>query len=174
DVERERAEYDRGQQRRVDEHDRQEHKGEEQVDDEGQGRAGEKIADVLQFAHPRYGIADAPRLKVGHRQSQQVVEQAGTEFDVDAVGGVREQIGPQDAQNGLENRDRQQTDDQDVEGAQAAVHQHLVDDHLEEQRRDEREQLQEERRDQHLAQEIAIFVDRAQKPGDVESASDVR
>src|SRR5262249_59246373 len=45
--------------------------------------------------------------------------------------------------------------------------------YLEEQRRDEREQLQEERRDQHLAQEIAIFVDRAQKPGDVESAGDV-
>jgi hypothetical protein len=32
---------------------------------------------------------------------------------------------------------------------------------LEEQRRDEREQLQEERRDQHLAQEMAIFVNRA-------------
>src|SRR5262245_201197 len=173
DVKRERAEYDRSQQRRVEEHDRQEHEGEEQVDDEGQGRAGEKIADVLQFAHPRHRIADAPRLKVAHRQSQQVAEQARAELDVDAVGGVREQIGAQDGQNGLENRDRQQTDDQHVQRAQGPVHQHLVDDHLEEQRRDEREQLQEERRDQHLAQEMAIFVDRAKKPGDVESEGDI-
>ena len=54
-----------------------------------------------------------------------------------------------------------------------AVHQHLVDDHLEEQRRDQGEQLQEERGDQHLAQKMAIFVDRSQKPGDVEPAGDV-
>ena len=56
----------------------------------------------------------------------------------------------------------------------AAVYQHLVDDHLEEQRRDQSEQLQEERRDQHFAQEMPIFVDRSQKPGDVEPAGDVR
>ena len=54
-----------------------------------------------------------------------------------------------------------------------AVHQHLIDDHLEEQRRDERKQLQEERGDQHLAQEMPIFVDRPQKPGDVEPAREV-
>ena len=100
-----------------------------------------------------------------------MVEQARAEFDVDAIGGVREQIGPQDAQNGLENRDRQQTDDQHVEGAQRPVYQHLVDDDLEEQRRDQGEQLQEERRDQHLAQKMPIFVDRSQKPGDVEPAA---
>ena len=46
-----------------------------------------------------------------------------------------------------------QADDQHVERAQAAVDQHLVDDDLEEQRRDEREQLQEERGDQHLAEQ---------------------
>ena len=103
-----------------------------------------------------------------------MVKQARAEFDVDAVGGVREQIGPQDAQNGLEHRDRHQTDDQHVEGTQGPVYQHLVDDHLEEQRRDQAEQLQEERREEHLAQEISIFVDRSQKPGDVESAGDVR
>ena len=52
--------------------------------------------------------------------------------------------------------------------------QHLVDDDLEEQRRDEREELQEERGDQHLAELLAVFVDRAQKPGDVEPARQIR
>ena len=72
------------------------------------------------------------------------------------------------------HRDREQPDDQHVERAQGPVYQHLVDDHLEEQRRDQGEQLQEERRDQHLAQQMSIFVDRSQKPGDVEAAGDVR
>ena len=54
------------------------------------------------------------------------------------------------------------------------MHQHLVDDDLEEQRRDQGEQLQEERGDQHLAQQAAVFVDRAQEPGDVEAAGEVR
>ncbi len=53
------------------------------------------------------------------------------------------------------------------------MHQHLVDHDLEEQRRDQREELQEERGDQHFAQQTAVFVDRAQKPGDVEPARDV-
>ncbi len=50
------------------------------------------------------------------------------------------------------------------------MHQHLVDDDLEEQRRDERKELKEERGDQYLAKQTAIFVDRAQEPGDIEAA----
>ena len=67
-----------------------------------------------------------------------------------------------------------QADDQHVERAHAAMHQHLVDDDLEEQRRDEREELQEERGDQHLAEQAAVFVDRAEEPGDVEPAGEIR
>jgi hypothetical protein len=174
DIERERAEHDPGQKRRIEEHHAQEDEGEQQVDHERQRRAGEEIADVLQFAHPRYGVADAPRLEIGHRQRQQVPKQARPELDVDAVGGVREQIGPQDSEHGLENRDGHKSEDEDIEGVQGPVHQHLVDDDLEEQRRDQAEQLQEERAEQHLAQEVAIFVDRPQKPGDVEPAGDIR
>ena len=155
DVERERAEHDPGQQRRIGEHHRQEDEGEEQVDDQRQRRAGEEIADVLQLAHPRHGIADPPRLEIGHRQRQQMAEQPRAQLDVDAVGRVREQIGAQDAEHGLEQRDRDEADDQHVERAQRAMHQHLVDHDLEEQRRDQREELQEERGDQHLAEQAA-------------------
>src|SRR4029077_11781119 len=49
-VERKRAQYEPRQQRGVQEHHRQENKREKQIDDEGQGRAREKIADVFQFA----------------------------------------------------------------------------------------------------------------------------
>ena len=138
DVERQRAEHDPGQHRRVEEHHRQEDDGEEQVDDQGQRRAGEEVADVLQLAHPRHRIADAARLEVGQRQGQQVAEQPRAELDVDAVGGVGEQIGAQDAQHGLERRrspTRPITSTSSV--VERAVHQHLVDHDLEEQRRDQ-------------------------------------
>ena len=69
DIERERAQHDAGQERRVEEHHRQEHEGEEQVEHEGQRRAGEEIADVLELAHPRHAVAGAPRLEIGERQA---------------------------------------------------------------------------------------------------------
>ena len=174
DVERKGAEHEQREQRRVQEHHRQEHEGEKQIDDEGQRRTGEKIADVLQLAHARHRIADATRLEIGHRQSQQMMKQARAELDVDAVGGVREEIRPQDSQNGFEDRDREQADDQHVQRAQAAVHQNLVDHHLEEQRRDQSEHLQEERGHQHFAQQMPVFVDRPHEPGDVEAAGHLR
>ena len=54
-----------------------------------------------------------------------------------------------------------------------AMDQHLVDHDLEEQRRDQRKKLQEERGDQNLAEEAAIFVDGAEEPGDVEAPREV-
>ena len=53
------------------------------------------------------------------------------------------------------------------------MHQHLVDHDLEEQRRDQAEQLQEERRQQDLGQAMAVLVDGAHEPGDVEAARQV-
>jgi len=94
----------------------------------------EEIADVLQFAHAGDRVADTARPEIRQRQRQQVAEQPGSEFNVDAVGGVREDISTQVAEDCLEQRNRQQAGDDDVERGQAAVHQHLVDHHLEEQR----------------------------------------
>ena len=68
---------------------------------------------------------------------------------------------------------RDKADDQHVERAHAAMHEHLVDDHLEEQRRDEGEELQEERGDQHFAEKAAILVDRAEEPADIETAGEI-
>jgi hypothetical protein len=40
---------------------------EQQVEHQGDGVAGEELADVLQFAHARHGVAHALRLEVGQR-----------------------------------------------------------------------------------------------------------
>jgi hypothetical protein len=90
-----------------------------------------------------------------------------------AVGGVREYVGAQRAEQRLEDRYRDKPDHQDVERGEPAMHQHLVDHHLEEQRRDQREYLQEKRRDQHLGEQMTILVHRLQKPGDVEFPGEI-
>ena len=68
-----------------------------EIDDKGQRRTREEIADILQLAHARHGIADAPRLEIGDRQCQQVAEKPRAQLDVDPIGGVGEHIGAQHA-----------------------------------------------------------------------------
>ena len=97
----------------------------------------------------------------------------GAELDIDAVGGVREDIGAQDGQHSLEQRNDDHTGDHHVERAETLVHQHLVDDDLEDHRRYEGEDLQEERGDHHLGEHPPVFVDRAEEPGDVEALRQV-
>ena len=102
-----------------------------------------------------------------------MAEQPRAQLDVDPVGGVREEIGAQDAEHGLEQGDGDQPHHQHVERAHAAVHEHLVDHDLEEERRDQREQLDEERGQQDLAQEPAVLVHGAEEPGDVEAPGQI-
>ena len=124
--------------RAVDEQHRQKDDGEEQVERQGQCRGGQELADGLQLAHPRHGVADPPRLEIGHRQGEQVAEEPRAQLDIDAVGGVGEEIGAQAAEDDLENREQAEPERQHLQGRQAAMDQHLVDDDLEEQRRQQR------------------------------------
>src|SRR5260370_20852640 len=98
-----------------------------------------------------------------------MAEQAGAELEVDAVRRMGKYMGAQGAEHRLEDRDRHEADDQNVERAHAAMYEHLVDDDLEEQRRDKREDLQEERGRQDLPEQVTVFVNGTEKPGDVEA-----
>ena len=102
DVEREGGEHHPGEKRRVAEHHGQEHEGEEQVDDQGERRAGEEAADVLQLAHAGHRIAGAPYLEVADGKRHEMAEQASAELDVDAVGSVGKYVGPESAECRLE------------------------------------------------------------------------
>ena len=48
------------------------------------------------------------------------------------------------------------------------MHQHLIHDDLEEQRGDEREQVEHERHQQHFTEQLAVFDDGGNEPGEVE------
>ena len=94
DIEGKGAQNDQSQPGRVDDHHAQENDGEHQIDDQGQGRAREEIADILELTHTSDRIPCTPRLKIGERQRHQVAKQACTQLDVDAVGRMGEQVGP--------------------------------------------------------------------------------
>ncbi len=123
---------------------------------------------MLEFAHACYRVADASGLEVGQWQGDEVAKQAGTEFDVDAAGGVAEHVGTQAGEQALEHDDDDQADDQHVQRRQALVHQHLVHHHLKEQRRHQRKQLQEQRHREHFTQQLAVLDQAGQKPAEVE------
>jgi len=65
------------------------------------GVAGEEAADVLEFAHAGDRIADAPGLEVSKRELHEVAEEPCAELDVDAVGGVTEDMAAQAVQDRL-------------------------------------------------------------------------
>ena len=101
-------------------------------------------------------------------------EQPGPEFDVDTIGRMREKIGLQGAEEPLGEGQDDKAADQHVQGAQAVMRKHLVDHDLEKQRRRQREELQNERRGEHLEQKPAVFVNGAEKPRDVKAAVKLR
>lgn len=116
------------------------------------------------------GIADFADAEVSQRQADKVAEQAGAELNVNPRGGVRESISAQAAEQGFENGDANQGNHQHIEAGQPAVDQHFVNDDLKQQRRYEREQLQEERSKNNFAEEAAVFDNCGNKPRNVEFA----
>ena len=84
------------------------------------------------------------------------------------AGGVAEHVAAQDVERAFEQHDHHQTEDQHVQRREPSVYQHLVHDHLEKERTDQREELQEQRDRQHLAQQAPVLDDAGDEPGEVE------
>ena len=97
-----------------------------------------------------------------------MAKQPLAEFDVDAVGGVRQRVGAQILQRHVEQADQREAADQHEQGRIAPMGQHLVDHHLEEQRRDQSKYLDEERRHQHMDQRLAVAPQRRREPEEAE------
>ena len=87
-------------------------------------------------------------------------EQLRPQTDVDAVRGVGEEIGAEPAEHRLKAAQSQHAEGQHVQRRDAFVDQDLVRHDLEKQGRQECKELQEERRQQDLPKELAIFENR--------------
>ena len=157
DVDRDRRHHDPSQLRGIEakhEHgDRDE--GEDDIERTEQALPGQEGTDVLDLADARDRLASGARLEIRERQSQQMREQLLPELDVDPVRRMRQDVGPKILENDVEQADDGDAADQHEQGRVAFVGQDLVDHDLKEQRRDQREDLDEQRREQDIGQRLA-------------------
>lgn len=130
--------------------------------------ASEEGTDGFEFADAGDGLAGGSRLEIVERQAEKMPEQPAPQLDIDAVGGVRQCIGAQILEHDIEEADDGKPDDEHDQRRIAAMRQHLVDDDLEEKRRDQCEELDEQRCDQHMSEGAAVAPDRRQEPAKTE------
>ena len=83
-------------------------------------------------------------LEVRQMQAQQVAEYFTAKHCVDSVPGVQDEILSKPAHRGVEEHEHGQADRDRDERALRLVHDHLIDDHLREERRGKADELDEE------------------------------
>ena len=96
-------------------------------------------------------------------------KQPPAKFDINAIRGVRQRVGSQILQPDIEQADDRKPANQHEQRVVTLMAEHLVDHHLKEQRRDERENLHEKRGEKHMRQRPPIPPDRRKEPFEAES-----
>ncbi len=114
----------------IEEHDGKEDSGEQRVDDGAQGRAGQEVANALQFSNSGHRVPDPARLEVGKRKPESMPDYPHPEVDIDSARRMRKEVGAQAAKHALERDEEEHAGGDDIEGNEAPVHEDLVDHHL--------------------------------------------
>ena len=144
--------------------------GEDEVDHQGQRRAGQERADVLQLAHARHGLArpGAPRNSAAAAPAGGGTAARRARRRCGSWCGRARRCAARRARPRTPTPPRSPTTST-CSVRQALVHQHLVDHDLEEQRRREPQQLQHRRAQQHLGEDAPVGPRRAQEPAEAEA-----
>ena len=165
DLDREHRKCNQGEQPAVDHHHQDVDHRESGVQNRCEGLTGEEVPDLLQLGHPGSQLTDRAAVEVAQRQPQQMVDHLGTEPLVDPIGCFGEQECLEAAQNPLKDRHHDQGDTEHLQGVEAALADHLVDDHLNQQGVGQGEQLHHKAGGQHLNQDAAITPQGGPEPG---------
>ena len=99
----------------------------------GQGLAGEEAADLFKFGDAGAQFTHRPAIEVAKGQAQQVVDHLRTQAQVNAIGGFGKEEGAQRADDPLHQGDHHQGKAKHLQGVEAALVDHLVNDHLNQQ-----------------------------------------
>ena len=158
DLNRKNRQSDQGEKPAVEQHHRDIDHREGGIEDGGEGLTSKKIPDLLQFGHPGSQLAHRATVEITKGETQQVVDHLSTETLINTVGGFCKQKRLQTPQNPLQNRDHHKGDTQHLQRVQAALGDHLVDDHLNQQRVGKGEQLNHKTGRQHLNQDAAVTL----------------
>ena len=159
---------DQGEHPAVEHHHCDVNDGKCRIENGGKGLTSEEIADLLQLGHPRPQFTHGPTVEITQRQAEQVIDHFSAETLVDPVGGFGEQEGLETAKHPFQNGDHHQGYPKDLQRVEAALADHLVDDHLDQQRVGQGEQLDHKTGRQHLNQHTAVALQRWPKPAGAE------
>ena len=97
-----------------------------------------------------------------------MINHLSTQALVDAIGCFSEQKGLETPQHTFQDRHNHQSDTQNLQCVETALTDHLVDDHLDQQRVGQSEQLDNKARSQNLDQNSAIPLQRRPEPARAE------
>lgn len=158
-----------GQNPAVEEHHGKEDHREGEIENHVDGGAGDELAYILELPHPRHGIPHPPQLEIPQGDVQQVPEEFRPERHVDPVRRMHQEVCLQDRQNRFEDDEDEHPGGEHIEGRDALVDQHLVDDDLGEKRCRESEDLDDEGCRQDLPEDLPVLPDRGHEPEEVET-----
>ena len=129
---------------------------------------GEELADLLRLLHVAGDDPGGAGLEVGDGQFQQVGEGLLRQADVDAVGGVEQEVLAQEGEHRIEQQGERHPAGQDIQGRVALVDDDLVDDQLHEDGHGQRQDVEHQGADGHVAQELALAEEFGDEPAQAE------
>lgn len=110
-------------------------------------------------------------LEVAQRQLEEVIDHFAAQHGVHPVAGVQHEGLPGPTQQGGEHHEDCHAQGNGDKGAFGAVHHHLVDDGLGEQRRAQCQQLQHQRGQQHFMPDTSVFQQLGHEPPETEAGA---
>ncbi len=162
------AQHDGGERARVEQQHRHEHEERGGVDRRHEQAPGEELPDPLGLLHVARDDAGRARLEEVDRQREQPRKGAAHEPEVDALGGVDQQVLAQELEACLE-QDRQHHPGREGEQRRARlVWHHAVDHELQEDRDRERQQVQQHRGERQVAEVSPLAPELRHEPAQPE------
>jgi len=107
-------------------------------------------------------------LEVTRRQAEQVLEHLQAQHGIDAVAGVQDQVLAHPGHRRTEHHEHGQPDADDDQGIEGVMDDHLVDDHLREQGRGQRHELDGEGSQKDVAEYLAVLQQLGEEPAEAE------
>ena len=164
DLDRQNRKSDQREQPAVDQHHRDVNHGKGGIQDGGEGLTGEEVADLLQFRHTSPEFTHRATVEIVQGQPQQVIDHLSPEALIDPVGGFCKQKGLEAAEHPFQDRYHHKGNAQHLQGVEAALADYFVDDHLDQQRVGQGEQLHHKTGGQHLNQNAAVALQSGPEP----------
>ena len=140
------------------------------VESQRNGCAGDELADVLHAMQASRNDTGGAVLEVAHRQLEQVIPHRRAQYGIDAIAAVQHEVLAHPCEQAREDGEDRHRNADGNQRALRSVHDHLVDDRLREERGGERDELQRERREQHVAPNVLVLEQFRHEPPEAESA----